>query len=165
MDLEREIIKSPEVRLALSDVGYGEVSPHVHQTNYACITVGLKPMDEWTSGKSREDLENEIRDRIKGYPGITVEISLPIKHEIDHMITGASGQVVAKLFGPDLEMLKNKAADIETALKEVKGAADVFTDPISGQTQLNIELNLQLLHYHQLLSTYYHSTKLHYHHH
>jgi cobalt-zinc-cadmium resistance protein CzcA len=150
MDLEREIIKSPEVRLALSDVGYGEVSPHVHQTNYACITVGLKPMRDWTRGKTREDLENEIRDRIKGYPGITFEISLPIKHEIDHMITGASGQVVAKLFGPDLEVLKNKAAEIENSLKEVKGAADVFTDPIAGQTQLNIELDLQELARHDL---------------
>jgi cobalt-zinc-cadmium resistance protein CzcA len=150
MDLEREIIKSPEVQLALSDVGYGEVSPHIHQTNYACITVGLKPMGDWTTGKTREDLENEIRDRIKGYPGITVEISLPIKHEIDHMITGASGQVVAKLFGPDLEVLKNKAAEIENSLKEVKGAADVFTDPIAGQTHLNIELNLQELARHGL---------------
>jgi len=150
MDLEREIIKTPEVRLALSDVGYGEVSPHIHQTNYACITVGLKPMGEWTPGKSREDLENEIRDRIKGYPGITVEISLPIKHEIDHMITGASGQVVAKLFGPDLEVLKNKAAEIENSLSNVKGAADVFTDPIAGQTQLNIELNLLELARHGL---------------
>jgi cobalt-zinc-cadmium resistance protein CzcA len=150
MDLEREIIKTPEVRLALSDVGYGEVSPHIHQTNYACITVGLKPMGDWTRGKTREDLENEIRDRVKGYPGITVEISLPIKHEIDHMITGASGQVVAKLFGPDLDVLKNKAAEIENSLKEVKGAADVFTDPIAGQTQLNIELNLQALARHGL---------------
>jgi cobalt-zinc-cadmium resistance protein CzcA len=150
MDLEREIIKSPEVRLALSDVGYGEVSPHIHQTNYACINVGLKPMGDWTPGKTREDLENEIRDRIKGYPGVTVEISLPIKHEIDHLITGASGQVVAKLFGPDLEVLKNKAADIENSLKEVKGAADVFTDPIAGQTQLNVELNLQELARHGL---------------
>jgi len=150
IDLEKEIIKSPEVRLALSDVGYGEVSPHIHQTNYACITVGLKPMKEWTPGKTREELENEIRDRIKGYPGITVEVSLPIKHELDHMITGASGQVVAKLFGPDLEVLKNKAAEIENSLATVKGAADVFTDPISGQTQLNIELDLQELARHGL---------------
>jgi cobalt-zinc-cadmium resistance protein CzcA len=150
MDLEKEIIKSPEVQQALSDVGYGEVSPHIHQTNYACITVGLKPMKEWTPGKTREDLENEIRDRIKGYPGVTMEISLPIKHEIDHMITGASGQVVAKLFGPDLEVLKNKAAEIENSLSDVKGAADVFTDPIAGQTQLNIELNLQELARHGL---------------
>jgi cobalt-zinc-cadmium resistance protein CzcA len=150
MTLEREVIKSPEVRLATSDVGYGEVSPHIHQTNYVCITAGLEPMDEWTPGKTREDLENEIRDRIKGYPGITTEISLPIKHEIDHMITGASGQVVAKLFGPDLEVLKAKAAEIETALNQVEGVADVFTDPITGQTQLNIKLNMQELARHGL---------------
>ena len=150
MDIEREIIKSPEVRLAMSDVGYGEVSPHIHQTNYACITVGLKPMDEWAPGKTRENLENEIRDRVKGYPGVTIEISLPIKHELDHLITGSSGQVVAKLFGPDFEILKNKAAEIETALNEVPGVADVFTDPIAGQTQLNVELNLQELARHGL---------------
>ena len=150
MTLESEVIKSPEVRLATSDVGYGEVSPHIHQTNYVCITAGLKPTSEWTRGKTREDLENEIRNRIKRYPGITTELSLPIKHEIDHMITGASGQVVAKLFGPDLDVLKNKAAEIETALKQVEGVADVFTDPITGQTQLNIELNMRELARHGL---------------
>jgi len=150
LEMEREVLKTPEVRLTQSDIGYGEVSPHIHQTNYACMTVGLYPMKEWRSGKTREDLENEIRDRIQGYPGASVELSLPIKHELDHLITGASGQVVAKLFGPDMEILKNKAAEIESKLKEIEGVADVFVDPVTGQTQLHIELDLQLLARHGL---------------
>lgn len=150
MEMEREILKSPEVRLTQSDIGYGEVSPHIHETNYACITIGLHPMKDWASGKTREALENEIRDRIKHYPGATVELSLPIKHELDHMITGSSGQVAAKLFGPDMEILKNKAAEIEGKLKEIEGVADVFVDPVTGQTQLHIELDLKILARHGL---------------
>jgi len=107
-------------------------------------------MKEWTPGKTREDLENEIRERIKGYPGASVELSLPIKHELDHLITGSSGQVVAKLFGPDMGILQNKAAEIESKLKEVEGVADVFVDPVTGQTQLHIELDLQRLARHGL---------------
>jgi len=150
LEMEREILKSPEVQLTQSDIGYGEVGPHIHQTNYCCMTVGLRPMKEWTPGKTREDLENEIRERIKGYPGASVELSLPIKHELDHLITGSSGQVVAKLFGPDMGILQNKAAEIESKLKEVEGVADVFVDPVTGQTQLHIELDLQRLARHGL---------------
>jgi heavy metal efflux system protein len=150
MEMELEILKSQEVRLTQSDIGYGEVSPHIHETNYACITIGLHPMKEWASGKTREELENELRDRIKDYPGATVELSLPIKHELDHLITGSSGQVAAKLFGPDMEILKNKAAEIEGKLKEIEGVADVFVDPVTGQTQLHIELDLRKLARHGL---------------
>lgn len=150
MEMEREVLKTPEVLLTHSDIGYGEVSPHIHQTNYACMTVGLRPMDEWTPGKTREDIENEIRNRIQGFIGTSVELSLPIKHELDHMITGSSGQVVAKLFGPDLEILKIKAAEIEEMLGQVEGAADVFVDPVTGQTQLHVELDNMKLAWHGL---------------
>jgi cobalt-zinc-cadmium resistance protein CzcA len=40
--LEKEILTIPEVKQVISDIGYGEVGPHVHHTNYACITVEPK---------------------------------------------------------------------------------------------------------------------------
>ncbi|MFC1783370.1 efflux RND transporter permease subunit [Planctomycetota bacterium] len=141
LDLEKEIIKLPEVSYALSDIGYGEVSPHVHHTNYACITVSLLPRDQWPTKKSYEQLSSEIRECVDGYPGVNIGISQPIKHELDHMITGATLQVAAKLFGPNLEVLKAKAAEIEAAITGIEGAVDVMASQFAGQTQIQVALD------------------------
>ncbi|KPK77739.1 MAG: hypothetical protein AMJ79_02255 [Phycisphaerae bacterium SM23_30] len=140
-ELEREIKKSPEVKNVISDIGYGEVGPHAHHTNFDCLTVVLHPLKQWPFDKSIEDLVEELNERIKNYPGVSISFSQPIQHEIDHMLTGTSSQVAAKLFGPDLDILNRKAAEIETVLRGIEGAADLFTEQFSGQTQLQIDLD------------------------
>jgi cobalt-zinc-cadmium resistance protein CzcA len=83
-----DILGFGEVERAIADIGYGEVGPHVHHTNYACITVTLKPRKEWKTVTTQEELVAGIDSRIRDYPGVSISFSQPIKHEID----GASGQ-------------------------------------------------------------------------
>ena len=51
------------------------------------------------------------------------------------MLTGATAQVAAKLFGPNTQVLREKAAEIEAVLSGLRGATDLYTEQSLGQTQ------------------------------
>jgi cobalt-zinc-cadmium resistance protein CzcA len=140
-EIAEDILRSGEVKDVIADIGYGEVGPHVHHTNYACITVNLKPKSEWKTVETQEELVAQIDSRVCDYPGVSISFSQPIKHEIDALVGGAGTAVVAKLFGHDMATLEAKAAEIQDVLSLITGAADLRTEQVAGQTQLQINMN------------------------
>ncbi|MHC4684960.1 MAG: efflux RND transporter permease subunit, partial [Planctomycetota bacterium] len=149
-EIAEDILSFPEVKQVIGDIGYGEVGPHVHHTNYACITVTLKPKKQWKTVKTQEELVAQIDNRIGNYPGVSISFSQPIKHEIDGLVGGAGTAVVAKLFGHDMVVLQDKAIEIQEVLSQIKGAADLRTEQVAGQTQLQIDMNRKQIARHGL---------------
>ncbi len=142
--IEKEILEIPEVRYATSDIGYGEVGPHVHQTNFSCIQIGLHPKKKWKTAKSQEDIANMIRGKLKGYVGVAFNMSQPIQHELDDLVAGTGSQVSIRIFGPDIKVLEEKATMIRDSILFLefakKGAVDIFLEQVAGQKQLQITL-------------------------
>jgi cobalt-zinc-cadmium resistance protein CzcA len=157
-DTSRELAKDmgsfPEVKQVIVDIGYGEVGPHVHHTNYACITVALNPKDQWKTVKTQDELVAKIDERIKNYPGVSVSFSQPVKHEIDELVAGAGTTIVAKLFGEDISVLKAKALEIQEVLSEIEGVADLRVEQVDGQTQVQININREEIARHGLNSAH-----------
>lgn len=142
--IEKEIRDIPEVRYTASDIGYGEVGPHVHQTNFSCIQIGLHPKKKWKTAKTQEDIVNVIRSKLKGYVGVAFNISQPIQHELDDLVAGTGSQVSIRIFGPDIKVLEEKATMIRDSILFMefskKGAVDIFLEQVAGQKQLQITL-------------------------
>ncbi|MEA3226873.1 MAG: efflux RND transporter permease subunit, partial [Planctomycetota bacterium] len=139
--IAKDVLEFPEVDQVIADIGYGEVGPHIHHTNYACMTVNLKPKKQWKNATTQEELVAQIDNRIRDYPGVAVSFSQPIKHEVDGLVGGAGTAIVAKLFGPDMATLEAKAAEIHDVLSQIPGVADLRTEQVAGQTQLQIDMN------------------------
>jgi len=140
-EISREAAKVPEVLNVIADIGYGEVGPHMHHTNYGCITITLKPQSTWGEARTQEDIISIINDRIKGLLGVSIGFSQPIAHEVDGLIAGSGAAVVLKVFGDDMDRLETIAADVEHVLAGVDGSADLRVEQTSGQTQLQVVLN------------------------
>ena len=149
-EIAEDILDFPEIKQVIADIGYGEVGPHIHHTNYACMTVNLKPKKQWENAKNQEELVAQIDSRIRDYPGVVVSFSQPIKHEVDGLVAGAGTAVVAKLFGHDMATLEAKAAEIHDVLSGIPGVADLRTEQVAGQTQLQINMNRSRIARHSL---------------
>ncbi|MEA1923484.1 MAG: CusA/CzcA family heavy metal efflux RND transporter [Pseudomonadota bacterium] len=139
-EMAKEMKAFPEVKEVVVDIGYGEVGPHMHHTNYACMNITLQPKNKWQTTSSQDELIELIDQRIKDFPGVSTTFSQPIKHEIDGLIGGAGSSVVAKLFGDDFDALLEKAAEISEVLAHIEGVADLRTEQVDGQTQLQITI-------------------------
>jgi len=147
-DISREAGKVQEVENVIADIGYGEVGPHMHHTNYGCLTVTLKPRSEWENADTQDQIVGLIEDRIQGLLGVSIGFSQPIAHEVSGLIAGAGSDVVLKIFGDDMDRLKSIAGEVEDVLAGVGGVADLRVEQTSGQTQSQIILDpVQLARY------------------
>ena len=140
--LERDMQeKFPEVTQVVTRVGRGEVGAHADPVNNAEIFIRLKEKQEWTSAKTLDELYTEMSHTFEDFPGVQLNFSQPIAIAVDELLTGIKAELAIKIFGPDMEVLKEKAAEVETVIRTIKGAADVQKDQVTGTPQLRITID------------------------
>lgn len=130
-----------EVTYCVTLIGRPEAGSHPHPVNTAHVQLGLKPFDEWESGRTKQDLINEIRVELEAYPGIQIAVSQPIQNMFDELLSGVKAELAIKLFGEDLEVLRMKADEIKNLLIDVKGIADLSVEQSFGQPQVQIDVD------------------------
>jgi len=148
--IAEELKSFPEVRHVIADIGYGEVGPHVHHTNFGCLTVTLTPQDTWRTAKTQEGLVAAMSERLEDVLGASIAFSQPINHELDGLVAGVGAAVAVKIFGHNIDVLKWVASEVEQVLDTVDGVADLRTERIAGQSQLQVELDSASLARHGL---------------
>ncbi len=104
-----------------------------------------KPQGGWKQAKTQEELVAKMAEVTETLPGMRAVYSQPIELRINEMVAGIRADLGIKLFGPDLEVLKEKAAEIEAVVEEIPGAADVSTEQITGLAVLRVEVDRQAL--------------------
>ncbi len=142
---KRLMARFPEVTRVVTRVGRGEVGAHADPVNSAEAFVALKPQDEWTSAETPEALYAQISEAFEDFPGAQFNVTQPIAAAVDELLTGTKAELAIKIFGPDMEVLKEKAAEIEAVIREIPGAADVQKDQVTGTPQLRIRVDRQAI--------------------
>ena len=64
---------------------------------------------------------------------------------VDELLEGVRAELAIKLFGDDLEVLREKADEIARVVDSVAGAADVQVDQVSGAPQLLVRVDRQAI--------------------
>lgn len=139
--IERSLREVPEVTGVLSRIGRGEVGSHAHFVNNAEILIQLKPIRQWSHFRDKHNLIEEIEHRLEKFPGITLNITQPIAHNLDELITGVRAQLAIKIYGEDFEILKEKSSEIKDIITSIRGASDVQVEQFTGQNHIQIVLD------------------------
>ncbi len=143
---ERRLMsRFPEVTRVVTRVGRGEVGAHADPVNSAEAFVGLKAKEEWQTAKTLDELYAKMGEAFEDFPGVQFNFTQPIAAAVDELLTGIKAELAIKIFGPDMEVLKEKGEEIEAVLRTVPGAADVQKDQVTGTPQLRITMNRQAL--------------------
>lgn len=147
---EARLLEVPEIEQAVSRIGRGEVGAHADPINTVHMMVVLKPKAEWRNGFTQIDVENAMREKLEGMPGVQANITQPIQLSVDELIGGSKAQLAIKLFGTDLDVLKEKGDAIAAVVREVGGAADVQTGQVIGSPQIVIRPDREAIARHGL---------------
>jgi cobalt-zinc-cadmium resistance protein CzcA len=138
----RKILASfPEVRYVVSQLGRPDDGTDVNGWDVTEYSVGLKPRDQWTTAHTREDLCEAMNRKIREIPGIDTQFSQYIEDNVNEAVSGVKSELAIKLFGDDPEVLQSLADQIVDVVKTVPGAADVGTDLLLGQPQIQITID------------------------
>ncbi len=139
--IEKTLIEIPEITGILSRIGRGEVGSHAHLINDAEILIQIQPIQKWKRFKHKDELIDEIEHHLDDFPGLTLNMTQPIAHNLDELITGVRAQLAVKLYGEDFEILKDKATQIKDLLAKIEGASDVQMEQFTGQNHVQINLD------------------------
>ncbi|TNF69401.1 MAG: efflux RND transporter permease subunit [Gammaproteobacteria bacterium] len=137
--LEKRLMTFPEVTYVSGRVGRPELGGDPEPVSNVELLVGLKPISEWTSAQTRQQLEALMQKKMQVFPGLLFSFSQPIATRVDELLSGVKAQLAIKLFGPSLSMLSEKGQAIESVVKQVKGTKDVAIEQITGEPQLVIK--------------------------
>jgi Cu(I)/Ag(I) efflux system membrane protein CusA/SilA len=100
----------------------------------------LKPKEQWRPGMKKADIVAELDAKLQQI-GVRNGWTQPIINRINMLSTGVRTDLGVKIFGSDLNVLKDLAVQAEGILKTVPGAADVVAERVTGGTYLDIEID------------------------
>lgn len=140
-EVEKVIKSFPEVIDMVSKTGRADIASDPDGVNVSDCIVTLKPREEWTSAKTKEELVNKMREALESVPGMSPAFSQPIALRVDELVSGVKSAIGIKIFGDDLDVLKEKGDAVARALAKVTGATDVSVEKVSGLAYLQIEID------------------------
>jgi cobalt-zinc-cadmium resistance protein CzcA len=141
-EMREQFLKFPEVRAVVSQLGAPDDGTDPEAPDNAEFYVGLKPREEWSTTRDRDDLIERMRAALLGaVPGITTNFSQPIKDNVDEAMAGVKGELAIKLYGPDLFVMDAKAKEIMSVLRPIRGVTDLDYDHFVGLPQLQVVID------------------------
>ncbi|MDY9920056.1 MAG: efflux RND transporter permease subunit [Proteiniphilum sp.] len=137
---EELLLSIPEIQTTGRKTGRAELDEHALGVNLSEIEA------PFILGKrSKDELLEEVREKMKLLPGVNIEIGQPISHRIDHMLSGTRANIAIKLFGTDLNRMYGIGNRIKASIEDVEGIADLNVEQQIERPQLKIEPKRELL--------------------
>ncbi len=138
MDMERKIKQFSEVDETVSRIGRPEAGSHPHPVNYAEVHIELKPISQWKKHTNKEKLIEALSAELEDIPGIQLNFTQPIQNAFDELISGVKTQLAIKLYGDDLQILREKATEIRNSIDDIEGLVDLSAEQSFGQPQVQV---------------------------
>ncbi|MGO3301287.1 MAG: efflux RND transporter permease subunit, partial [Pseudoalteromonas sp.] len=137
--LENAISELDEVEHVFSKIGTPDVANDPMPPNVADTFIMLKPREQWSSPNlSKEALIEKVRSRVADEPGNNYEFTQPIEMRFNELIAGVRADVAVRIYGDDLDTLKQYGEKATQLLKGVAGSSDVRLEQLSGLPTLSV---------------------------
>lgn len=142
-DIRGMFRQSPEVTTVVSQLGRPDDGTDPTSFFNAEFLANLKPQAEWRRGLGKDDLVEEIEERLKTIPGVIFNFSQVIQDNVEEAMSGVKGENSIKLFGADLKTMETLAGQIEKQMHQIRGVKDLGIFRLLGQPNLLIKVDRQ----------------------
>ncbi|WP_417371108.1 CusA/CzcA family heavy metal efflux RND transporter [Gelidibacter japonicus] len=137
--MEKILKKFPEVEQVVSRIGAAEVPTDPMSMEESDVIIKLRPRGEWVSAKTKDELADKFKEALSEIAGVDFEFTQPIEMRFNELITGVRADLAIKVFGEDLDILYKKSMEIEKAIQNVEGAADIIVEKTAGLPQMSVK--------------------------
>jgi cobalt-zinc-cadmium resistance protein CzcA len=137
----RLVMEVPGVAMVVSQLGRSENPTDPQPENESTPIATVKPDSELPPGWDQNDVAAAIREKLQVLPGVQIVMAQPISDRVDELVTGVRSDIAIKIFGDDIEVLKEKADEVVQLLGTIRGASDIRLERVSGQQYLTIAID------------------------
>jgi cobalt-zinc-cadmium resistance protein CzcA len=138
VEVRRRLLEFPEVVATMSEHGRPEDGDDNEGANMSETFVRLRPAAEWREGVTKDSLIDDMRASVSAIPGVRFSFSQPIRDNVEESGSGVRGQVVLKIFGTDLDAMRETLSAAIEALAGIEGIVDlgIYRDTSMPQLQI-----------------------------
>ncbi|ASG66363.1 CusA/CzcA family heavy metal efflux RND transporter [Idiomarina piscisalsi] len=138
-DVESVVSQFDEVKLVFSKIGTPDVATDPMPPSVADTFIILKERKDWPNPeKPKEQLVVEIRTAVQELPGNKYELTQPIEMRFNELIAGVRADLGVRIYGDDLQTLKQLGDSAASVIRKVDGAADVRVEQMTGLSTLSV---------------------------
>jgi len=137
----KALLAIPEVRTAVSKAGQPEDGTDPKTISMAEIFVDIKPEHEWRKDMTKARIIAEMDHALSAIPGVDPAFSQPIRDNVLESISQIKGQIVIKLAGEDLDVMRQVTEAISREVKQVAGVSRAEIDREGQVPQLVIDID------------------------
>lgn len=132
------VLASKELRQVEGVRNFGA---HVGRTEVADEVVGVNFTELWISLDPEVDYNEtvaKVQEVVNGYPGLYRDLLTYLRERIKEVLSGSSGAIVVRIFGPDLDVLTTKANEVAAALGGIEGVGNLHVQQQTLVPQIEI---------------------------
>ena len=114
-----ELMAIPGVRNFGAHIGRAEVADEVVGPNFTELWISVDPKVDYQSTLKK------IQEVVDGYPGLYRDVLTYLRERIKEVLTGTSSAIVVRIYGPELEGLRQQGAAVAKSLEGIDGIVDL----------------------------------------
>ena len=130
---EELLMQVPEIKTVARKTGRAELDEHAFGVNTSEIEAPFE-----LGKRNRDEFMDEVREKLKVLPGVSIEIGQPISHRIDAMLSGTQANIAIKIFGNDLNKLYTLGNQVKSTIADIDGVTDLNVEQQVERPQLRI---------------------------
>jgi cobalt-zinc-cadmium resistance protein CzcA len=139
--LRQRTMQYGEVTYMMVQAGRNDDGTDPWTSSHFECSIGLKPYSEWSNGRTKADLIEDLSREYASMPGYTVGFSQPMIDGVMDKIAGAHSELVVKIYGDDFKETRRISEQVMTAIKGIRGAVDVAIDQEPPLPQLQVSVD------------------------
>jgi len=142
-DVRKTLMGFPQVKYAISQTGRPDDGTDVAGFYNNEFSIILYPEDEWKPKITKDQLIDQISQKLSAIPGADLNFSQPIMDNVEEAVSGVKGSICVKVYGDSLNYMEDRVTEVYKILKTVKGIEDLGVIKNIGQPELDINLDQQ----------------------
>jgi len=132
-----EILEIPGIKHTGAHIGQALIMEEVAGSNFGENWISVDPDADFD--KAMEDVEAVAHN----YPGLYRDVQTYLAERVEEVLAGAPDDIVIRIYGQDLDVLKAKADEIKDAIADVEGISDLHVDLQEKIPQIEVTTNME----------------------
>ena len=126
--------------------GVRNFGAHIGQGTLADEVVGMNFTENWISVDKDVDYAKTlaaVQKVVDGYPGLQRDVQTYLKERTKEVLTGSSDAITIRIYGDDLDGIRQKANEIKDLMAGIDGIIDEHVTLQTNIPQVAVEVDLQ----------------------
>ncbi|MCG8603937.1 efflux RND transporter permease subunit, partial [bacterium] len=126
--------------------GVRNVSAHVGRAIMSDKHTDIHSGELWVSIDPDADYETTVaavKKTVAGYPGLSPEVLTNLQAQLRDELTGTDESMVVRVYGEDLERIKQKAEEVQRTISRVNGITNAKVQYPKEMPSLEIEVDIE----------------------